>query len=46
MTEPITIQDYDPLWPERFDTLRMRIASALDGLTTVIVQKTPMLAPV
>ena len=36
MTEPITIEDYDPRWPEHFQILRMRIAAALDGLTNAI----------
>ena len=33
---PIIIQDYDPGWPELFETLRLRIASALDGIVDAI----------
>ncbi|HEY6337973.1 MAG TPA: GrpB family protein [Candidatus Sulfotelmatobacter sp.] len=36
MTEPIIIQDYDSLWPERFEILRSRISAGLDGLATAI----------
>jgi GrpB-like predicted nucleotidyltransferase (UPF0157 family) len=36
MTAPITIEDYDPLWPENFEMLRSRIAQVLNGLTTAI----------
>ena len=36
MTAPITVEDYDPLWPEQFETLRSRIAQVLHGLTTAI----------
>jgi GrpB-like predicted nucleotidyltransferase (UPF0157 family) len=36
MTAPITIEDYDPLWPEKFETLRSRIAPVLNGLATAI----------
>jgi GrpB-like predicted nucleotidyltransferase (UPF0157 family) len=36
MTAPITIEDYDLLWPEKFETLRSRIAQVLNGLTTAI----------
>jgi GrpB-like predicted nucleotidyltransferase (UPF0157 family) len=36
MTAPITVEDYDPLWPEKFETLRSRIAQVLHGLATAI----------
>jgi GrpB-like predicted nucleotidyltransferase (UPF0157 family) len=36
MTAPITIDDYDPGWPAQFETLRPRIAAALDALATAI----------
>jgi GrpB-like predicted nucleotidyltransferase (UPF0157 family) len=36
MTAPITIEDYDPLWPEKFETLRSRIAQVLNELATAI----------
>jgi len=36
MTEPITIQEYDPQWPEEFETLRSRIAQVLDELAAAI----------
>lgn len=36
MTAPITIDDYGPSWPAQFQTLRARIAAALDGLATAI----------
>jgi GrpB-like predicted nucleotidyltransferase (UPF0157 family) len=32
----LIIQDYDPSWPQRFETLRARIAAALDGMVSVI----------
>jgi GrpB-like predicted nucleotidyltransferase (UPF0157 family) len=36
MTSPITIQNYDPLWPQRFEMLRSRIAAVLDVLAAAI----------
>ncbi len=36
MTSRITIRDYDPLWPKRFETLRSRIAPVLGELVTSI----------
>jgi GrpB-like predicted nucleotidyltransferase (UPF0157 family) len=36
MTARVIIQDYDPLWPQQFQTLRSRIAAILDGLVTAI----------
>jgi len=36
MTSRILISDYDPLWPQQFETLRHRIADALGGLATTI----------
>jgi GrpB-like predicted nucleotidyltransferase (UPF0157 family) len=32
----LTIQDYDPSWPQRFETLRARIAAALGERVSVI----------
>jgi GrpB-like predicted nucleotidyltransferase (UPF0157 family) len=36
MTEPILIEDYDPRWPECFELLRSRLASALGSLAAAI----------
>ncbi len=36
MSSRITIQDYDPLWCQRFETLRSRIAATLGALATAI----------
>jgi len=36
MTAPITIEDYDPLSPEKFETLRRRIAPVLNELVAAI----------
>ena len=36
MTAPITVEDYDPHWPEEFEMLRSRIALVLDELATAI----------
>jgi GrpB-like predicted nucleotidyltransferase (UPF0157 family) len=36
MTKPVIIEDYDPTWPHRFETLRSRIAAALGPLTVAI----------
>ena len=36
MTAPVIIQDYDPIWPQQFDTLRSRIAAVLGPLATSI----------
>ena len=36
MTAPITIEDYDPRWPGKFETLRSRIARVLDALVNAI----------
>jgi GrpB-like predicted nucleotidyltransferase (UPF0157 family) len=36
MTAPIIIRDYDPLWPQQFETFRSRIAAALPRLATAI----------
>ena len=36
MTAPIAVENYDPLWPEKFETLRSRIAQLLNGLATAI----------
>jgi GrpB-like predicted nucleotidyltransferase (UPF0157 family) len=33
---PIIIEDYNPLWPERFKSIRTEIAAALDGLFAAI----------
>lgn len=33
---PVVIVDYNPLWPEQFETLRSRLANALDGLALTI----------
>ena len=36
MNSPIVIQDYDLLWPQRFQTLRSSIAAVLGGLAAAI----------
>lgn len=36
MTVPVTIRDYDPLWPQQFETQRSRIAAVLGELATGI----------
>ena len=36
MTARVIILDYDPLWPQQFQTLRSRIAAVLDELPTAI----------
>jgi len=36
MTAPIVIQNYNPLWPTQFETLRSRLATALDSLAAAI----------
>jgi GrpB-like predicted nucleotidyltransferase (UPF0157 family) len=36
MTNPVIIEDYDPLWPERFEILRARISTALGPLAAAI----------
>ena len=36
MSPPITIEDYDPLWPVRFEMLRAPIAAALGPLAAAI----------
>ena len=36
MTAPVIVEDYDPRWPEQFERLRSRIASALGPLATAI----------
>jgi GrpB-like predicted nucleotidyltransferase (UPF0157 family) len=36
MTAPITIEDYNPLWPEEFEMLRSGVALVLDDLATAI----------
>jgi GrpB-like predicted nucleotidyltransferase (UPF0157 family) len=36
MTDPVIIEDYDPLWPERFALLRTRIGAALGPLAVAI----------
>ena len=36
MRSPIVIADYDPHWPEHFELLRSRIASALSPLAATI----------
>lgn len=33
---PVVIVDYNPLWPKQFETLRVRLASVLDGLALTI----------
>ena len=34
--EGVRIEDYDPRWPERFETLRLRMAVLLSGMVTAI----------
>lgn len=36
MTAPIVIEDYDPRWPQRFEILRDRIATALGPFAAAI----------
>jgi GrpB-like predicted nucleotidyltransferase (UPF0157 family) len=36
VTEPVVIEDYDPGWPRRYETLRARVADALGGLAARI----------
>ena len=36
MIAPITIENYNVLWPERFESLHSRIAAVLDGLASAI----------
>lgn len=36
MTTPVIIEDYDPLWPERFEILRARSSTALGPLAAAI----------
>ncbi|HEX4545170.1 MAG TPA: GrpB family protein, partial [Candidatus Acidoferrum sp.] len=36
MSSRIMIADYDPRWPEQFETLRSRIAAALGDLAIAI----------
>ncbi|MFI4975259.1 MAG: GrpB family protein [Caulobacterales bacterium] len=36
MPEPVVICDYDPAWPQRYETLRVRIAEALGDLAASI----------
>ncbi len=36
MTGPIIIENYDPLWPQRFEQVRARIAPALGALAAAI----------
>lgn len=36
MTDPIIIEDYNPHWPDQFELLRSRIASALGTLAAAI----------
>ena len=36
MPEPVVISDYDPAWPERYEMLRGRLASALGELAAAI----------
>lgn len=36
MTEPIIIEDYDPVWPQRFEILHLRISAALGHLAAAI----------
>lgn len=33
---PVIIEDYNPLWPGRFESIRSEIAAALDGLFAAI----------
>jgi GrpB-like predicted nucleotidyltransferase (UPF0157 family) len=36
MSSRITIQDYDPLWPQQFETLRSRIAATLGEMAIAV----------
>jgi len=36
MNSPITIQHYDPIWPQQFETHRSRIAATLGDLAAAI----------
>lgn len=36
MSAPIVIEDYDPRWPQRFETLKTRIGAALGPLAAAI----------
>jgi GrpB-like predicted nucleotidyltransferase (UPF0157 family) len=36
MTTPIIIEEYDPQWPQRFDSIRSRIAAVLGSFATTI----------
>jgi GrpB-like predicted nucleotidyltransferase (UPF0157 family) len=36
MTAPITLEDYDPHWPQQFEELRSRIATALGPLASAV----------
>ena len=36
MTAPIIIEDYNPFWPQQFEALRSRLASALGPLAAAI----------
>jgi len=36
MTSPVTIQDYDPLWPQQFESLRARLAVILGNMAAAI----------
>lgn len=36
MTEPVIIEDYDPRWPQRFETLRARVSAVLGTLAAAI----------
>jgi GrpB-like predicted nucleotidyltransferase (UPF0157 family) len=36
MTDPIIVVDYDPCWPERFQSLQTRIAGALGNIAVAI----------
>lgn len=33
---PVVIEDYNPFWPEQFESLRSRLANVLDGLAITI----------
>jgi GrpB-like predicted nucleotidyltransferase (UPF0157 family) len=35
-TSPVTIHEYDVAWPHVFETIRMRIAPALDGMAAAV----------
>lgn len=36
MADPVVIEDYDPNWPQLFETLRSQLALALTGLASSI----------